>query len=335
LGTRLGEVGRWLPGLLISMVAIGLLLRMADWQELVKAISSMNISGLVPAIIFYILGNAFRALTWRTLLQNKAPYRRVFITLNEGYLLNNIFPFRLGELARVLLLSQSERLSPFFVLSTILIERTYDVALAAGLLLATLPLVLGMEYASTIAFTALSFVLIGLVILFVMARNRERIKLKLENVARIGVAFRRTVYTRLDSFLDGLGVLIHPGQFLMSILFIFLSWFFGILEIHILLNNGESQANFWWTVFALGVVSLGIAIPSAPGGLGVYEVAMVSALTLLGYPTSQALAVAIIAHLIHIGFTGIVGLVGLVREGENLTGLYSRLKNLTRTNLTG
>ena len=41
------------------------------------------------------------------LLQNKAPYRRVFLTLNQGYLLNNIFPFRLGELGRAFLLSQA------------------------------------------------------------------------------------------------------------------------------------------------------------------------------------------------------------------------------------
>jgi uncharacterized membrane protein YbhN (UPF0104 family) len=143
-----------LPGLLISIVAIGFLLWLADRENLIQALREIDISGLAPAILFYILGIMFRALSWMSLLQNKAPYRRVFITLNEGYLLNNIFPFRLGELGRVLLLSQSAQLSPFFVLSTILLERAYDVALAAGLLLATLPLVLGFEYAETVAMAA-------------------------------------------------------------------------------------------------------------------------------------------------------------------------------------
>jgi uncharacterized protein (TIRG00374 family) len=330
LGTRLGGIGRWLPGLLISIVAIGLLLQMADWQELIQALRGIEIAGLVPAIIFYVLGNAFRALTWMTLLQNKAPYRRVFIVLNEGYLLNNILPFRLGELARVLLLSQSASLSPFFVLSTIIIERAYDVALAAGLLLATLPLVFGIKNASTVAITALGLVLLGLITLFLLARNREILKAKLGKAGDTHDSFRQRFINRLDSFIEGLGVLIRPGQFFLSLLFIIMSWLFGALEIHFLLNNGEAHASLWWTGFVLGVVSLGIAIPSAPAQLGVYEVAMVGALTLLGYPAGQALAVALVAHLIHIGFTGVVGTLGLIREGETVTGLYARLKNLTR-----
>lgn len=335
LGTRLGGMGRWLPGLLISVVAIGLLMQMVDWHELIQALRRMEIGGLVPAIIFYVIGNLFRALTWMTLLQYKAPFKRVFITLNEGYLLNNIFPFRLGEIGRMLLLSQSERLSAFFVFSTILIERIFDVALASGLLLATLPFALGIDNASTVAITALGLVLVVLIILFMLARNREVLKAKLSKVSGQNELFQKRFFPRLDSFIDGLGVLIHPGQFFLSLLFITISWLFGALEIHVLLNNGEAQAQLWWTGFALGVVSLGIAIPSAPAGLGVYEVAMVGALTVLGYPAGQALAVALVAHLIHIGFTGIVGMLGLVREGETLTGLFARLKNLTRLDVTG
>ncbi len=330
LGTRLGGIGRWLPGLLISIIAIGLLLQLADWQEVIQALRGIEIAGLLPAIIFYVLGNAFRALTWMTFLQNKAPYRRVFVVLNEGYLLNNILPFRLGELARVVLLSQSARLSPFFVLSTIIIERAYDVALAAGLLLATLPLVIGMKNASMVAITALGLVLVGLVTLFLLARNREVLKAKLGKASDTHDSFRQRFINRMDSFIDGLGVLIRPGQFFLSLSFIIISWSFGVLEIHFLLNNGEAHSPLWWTGFVLGVVSLGIAIPSAPAQLGVYEVAMVGALTLLGYPAGQALAVALVAHLIHIGFTGVVGTLGLIREGETLTGLYARLKNLTR-----
>lgn len=334
-GNRLGAVGRWLPGFLISLFAFGLLLSLVDREKLIQALRAMDISGLLPAILLYILGNAFRALSWMTLLQNKAPYRRVFITLNEGYLLNNVFPFRLGELGRVLLLSQSEKLSPFFVLSTILLERAYDVALAAGLLLATLPLVLGFEHAEAVALIALGFVLAALFALFLIARNREKVKTKLENLAFKNDFFHKRVLPRLDSFVDGLGVLIRPSQFFLSVLFMIASWLFGVLEIHTLLNQGGMQTELWWTGFVLGVVSLGIAIPSAPAGLGVYEAAMVGALSVLGYPAGTALAVALVAHLIHITFTGIVGGIGLLREGETITGLYNRLRNLRRVSPSG
>jgi hypothetical protein len=39
----------------------------------------------------------------------------------------------------MVLLAQATGISAFFVLSTIVIERTYDLAIAGGLLLATVP----------------------------------------------------------------------------------------------------------------------------------------------------------------------------------------------------
>jgi hypothetical protein len=82
---------------------------------------------------------------------------------------------------------------------------------------------------------------------------------------------------------------------------------------------------FWWIGFIVGVISLGIALPSAPASLGIYEVAMVGAFSLLGVPTSQALAVALVAHFIHITITGFFGVYAIFRDGENIAGLYQRL----------
>ena len=101
--SKVAGIRRWLPGLIISSIAIILLIRFSNWQGVLDALSLMNLKWLVFTIIFYLLGLIFRALSWMTLLQNKASFGRVFITLNEGYLLNNIFPFRLGELGRAVI----------------------------------------------------------------------------------------------------------------------------------------------------------------------------------------------------------------------------------------
>jgi uncharacterized protein (TIRG00374 family) len=70
-----------------------------------------------------------RGKAWHTLLRRRAAYRDVFFTLNEGYLINNILPFRLGEVARAYLLGRKAHLSFWDVLSTVLIERFLDLAL--------------------------------------------------------------------------------------------------------------------------------------------------------------------------------------------------------------
>jgi hypothetical protein len=55
---------------------------------------------------------------------------------------------------------------------------------------------------------------------------------------------------------------------------------------------------------------------------------MVGALAVLGVPTSQALAIAITAHLIHITSTGLIGGIALFRDGQTLSGVYRRLKTV-------
>jgi hypothetical protein len=138
-------LGRWLPGLFISAIAIFFLIRFSNWREVLQAASLIDLALLVPALVFFLISMGFRALAWRVLLQNKVGYGRVFLTLNEGYLLNNIFPFRLGELGRAFLMSQATDFSGFFVISTIVIERAYDLDIAAGLLIANVPKVFDVE----------------------------------------------------------------------------------------------------------------------------------------------------------------------------------------------
>ena len=320
------SIRRWFPGLLISLLAIALLLRLTNWQDVNQALAVMDLRSLPLALLYYLLSMVLRAFAWATLLQHKATLRRVFLALNEGYMLNNVFPFRLGELGRALLLGQSANLSPLFVLSTIVIERAYDLAIASGLLLATLPLVLGVEYARPAALTTLALVGIGLLGMFLAARNRLRLKQFLDRWAGRWRFFRRRLLPRLDSLLDGLGTLTRPGEFFISVAFIGASWLFGAAEIHVLLNSGRFTAPFWWTGFVLGVISVGVALPSAPAAIGVYEAAAVGALALLGVPAADALAFAILAHLIHVVVTGMFGGYALIRDGETLAGMYRKLR---------
>jgi len=319
-------IGRWLPGLLISSIAIVLLIRLANWQEVAEALAAIELYWLLPALFFYLVGINLRAWCWMILLQKKAHYKRCFLTLNEGYLLNNIFPLRLGELGRMILMAQATGISAFFVLSTIVIERTYDLAIAGGLLFATVPFTLKLETAQTIAMSVLGLVSLGLLALFLLARYRDWVKVKLERITAENTLLRKKVFPRLMASLDGLAVLAQPNLFLLSISLMLGNWLCGVIEIHILLNSVGIQAPYWWAGFVLGVVSLGIALPSAPAGIGVYEVAMVGALSLLGVPAAQALAVAIVAHLIHISVTGVIGVYALFQDGETLTGLYRRLR---------
>jgi hypothetical protein len=83
---------------------------------------------------------------------------------------------------------------------------------------------------------------------------------------------------------------------------------------------------FWWGIFADSVLAMGIAVPSAPAAIGVFEAALVGALSLLGVSTSLALAYAIMMHFLQFLITGILGFYAISKEGRSLQKLFAEVQ---------
>ena len=269
-------------------------------------------------------------LVWRTLLQEQASFSQVFLTLNEGYLLNNILPFRLGELGRAFLLSKKAGLGFLQVFSTILIERALDVAFAAGLLFATLPFVMKVNLAWQAAVTMGSLVLVGLVCLYLLARNQTW---ALQQFDRLVVRFpkleRLIGQQQLSAFFTGLGSLTDGKRFLKVVLLMLLNWGIALLQFFVLLRGYLPAAQPLWAAFTMAVMALGVAAPSSPGAVGVLEASVVGALSIFGLDPSVTLAVALTAHLSNYLTTGLIGAYALARDGQSLAGLYRDVRKIS------
>ena len=317
---------RWLPGLLISIVALVVLIRLASWHELEVAFTAIKPINLAAAIALTLISLVTRSLAWRVLLGNRTSVRKAFLVINEGYFLNNIFPLRAGEIGRAIFMGKSSELGPFHVISTIVIERAFDVAMAALLMLSTLPLALGMSWARPVAIISLVLVILGFIVLYFMARYNEKVKDLLLRLGKRWPLIQRVVIPRIDALLDGLTVLRSPSQFLLALFWIAISWGLWVLLYYVMLVPIAPQAPLWWAAFGDAVLAMGIAIPSAPSGLGVFEAAIVGALVLLGVSPSAALAYAIMMHFLQFIQTGIIGFYGLTQEGRSLSSLLSDIK---------
>jgi len=84
-------------------------------------------------------------------------------------------------------------------------------------------------------------------------------------------------------------------------------------------------APFWWAGFVAGFMALGVAIPSAPSALGVFEASFVGALAILGGQTGTALGYALILHLVNFVVIMIFGVWGLFREGLGISKILSSI----------
>src|SRR3990172_759700 len=86
-----------------SAVALWLAFRQVDWDELGRALRGANYLWLIPSAVVLLAAIGARAERWRWLLggRTRVSWRSAFRALSVGYMITNVFPFRLGEVARL------------------------------------------------------------------------------------------------------------------------------------------------------------------------------------------------------------------------------------------
>lgn len=320
-----------LPGIVISLLMLFFLFRFFDWQDVVAALRQAEWIYLLIALPVYLLSYVLRAFAWWTILKESIPFWRVFLAMHTGYLLNNVLPFRLGELGRAYLIGKE---GPGFwrVFPSILIERAFDMIIAVGLVLGVLPFVLISSNTQQVAILVGGIVILGLLALYLLARNREWALVQFERFGERWPVLLRLGINRLDAFLQGLGVLTSLGRFARVLFSLVVSWMMAITIQYLGLLAFYPEARIIHALTTQGISALGVAIPSSPGYIGVFEAAIVGALALFGISFSTAFAYAITLHLMYILLTGAFGAYGLAVSRISLGEIF---QNVRRINIQG
>ena len=316
-----------LPGLVISIVSLAIVLYFVDLRELGEALQLADYRFIAAGFLITFSWLAVRGKVWQTLLPDRVPYKTVFMTLSEGYLLNNILPLRLGEVGRAFLLSRKTSLSFWQIFSSILIERALDMAFATALLLSTLAFVVGGDWARQAAVGVGVIVAVGMVGLYLVARNQDWALRVFDKLSSRWLFLNRLGGSALPAFISGLGVLTDGKRFLQAISWMLLNWSLGVLQYFVYLLAFFPEARLLWAGFSLGAASLGIAAPSSPGAVGVFELTVVAALSLFNVNPSYAFAFAVTAHFMNYLLIGALGAYALSRDNETLLGLYRRARS--------
>lgn len=313
-------------GLGVSLIALLVLFNLVDFDEVILSIQNVDLSVLPWAILLFILSMVTRSVAWRTILQDKISLGKTFLTINEGYLFNNILPFRMGEVARAFLLNKTAKIPFWEVLSTIMVERIIDIAFLATLLLSTVPFVVGVGSAEQAAYVASVLVIVGFSVLFWIARNTEKTIRIFERLTARWPKLTEFGRDKLESILNGLATLKDFKRFMKVLFFILLSWSFNIAWYTLLLRAFVPEASLLWGAFAVGFISIGISIPSSPGYVGVFEAAMTYALSLFSIPESTAFAYAVVSHSLYLVITILIGAVALGRDGQSLGQVFRGIR---------
>lgn len=328
---KTGKALRWLPGVVISAIAIYAVIRFTHGQDFGTALRSVKPWFVVFLIVASILTLLTRAQAWRTILGGRVDLKTCFFGISEGYFLNNLFPLRAGEIGRALFVGRSSGLGTLHILSTILIERAFDIVFAASILLLSLAKVVEAAWIKPVALTAFVVVIAGLVFLFFISIKRDVFQTWLQGRNFRSRFIRNRILPQINKIMDGLSALVHPGQFFLSLFWIGLNWGLWVLMYYVSVAQIVPDAPLWWGGFIGSVLALGVAIPAAPANVGVYEASVMGAFAVLGASGSSGLAYAIVLHLVQIVVTTTFGLWGMIRDGRSLSSLLATVTERQRT----
>ncbi len=321
---------RWLPGAIVSIALIVLVLNAVNIQEVGKELRNANYTLIIIAGILSAIWLMVRGLVWCTLLRNIPSYRDTFITIGEGYLMNNFLPFRLGEIGRAFLLSQKSPLKFTEILPTIIVERIFDLIISAAILVIAVPYVAGAEGSAQVGYLIGGVVLLAVILLYIAAQNQDwalnlfnKLTSRMPKVQELGGELVASLLAGLSVFTDG-------WLFLRFLFWIVLNWVIAIVQYMLIILAFFPQATVIWGMFGLGVAAFGNAIPSLPGAIGTLEAAIVFSIETLSNNAAAAGGVAAMVRLFNYLTTSIVGLYGLNTEGETLAGIYKKLKEIRK-----
>ena len=317
--------------LLIGVAVSGIALVIAFWgvkpERVLDALSGANYALLIPAALTIFLGLLARSRSWQILLSNKISLRRTFDALTEGYLLNTVLPFRLGELARATIVSQVLGSSAGSILATVLVERVIDTVVSLGGLIIALPFLIGPTWTTNLVWGVGAILLLIIVCVAILLSQRKRLIAILEKLPGGGFW---GLDEAADEFIGGLESLMDLNTLLLAGFWSLVAWATTWLQLWLLLRMFNIHGSLVVSLFVSGVIAFGAAIPSSPGAVGVFELSAIAGLLVFGYPRESALSFAIVVHLLQLSMTGIFGAWALAREGRTIHGLANRTQDFIR-----
>ncbi|HTR79072.1 MAG TPA: lysylphosphatidylglycerol synthase transmembrane domain-containing protein [Gemmatimonadaceae bacterium] len=324
-------------GLLVSAATIWWLVAKSgiDWHAAWQFMRGANLGLLVVAGGVGTLMFPLRAIRWGVILEPVAPdlsFAKRWRATAIGMMGNNILPFRSGEIVRPWVLHFEAPDVPFeSALASLFVDRAFDSLVVLLLLLvATFApgfpsgAMLGSYTVGRYAVLLATFVGALAVGLYALVFFPEKMIAVWRFVAhRLAPQFHEPGERMLRRFADGLSVLGHPARFARVFGWTVLHWLVQAFAFWIGFKALGVSASYFAALFVQTAIAFAVAVPSAPGFIGVFEKMAASALAVYGIDPSAGAAWAIAYHAVSLVPITAIGLFYVWRLGLTLGQLGS------------
>ena len=322
-------------GAIVAVGAIvGVLLwwRGPDWGAIPDAFRAVEWHWVAAAIALNLLSIVARSIAWQIVINQAMPAPRprfplVFSAFCVGLLANAVLPGRIGELARVAVLTrktppQNGRWAT--LVGTVFAHRVFDIVPALLLIAYVLATAEIPRWALTSLIAVVAVGAVLFLVAFVMARRHHRSVLEEAGTLKRVVTMARY----------GLGVMHEPLPAFGAIFFQCLGWLCQFFAVYTAMRGFDIHVPLPAAGLVLVLMNVATIFPLWPGNVGLTQAAIALPLVQYGVPYAKGFAFGIGLQAIEASVGVGVGLFFLGREGLSFA-MLRKMPEVTEAELPG
>jgi uncharacterized protein (TIRG00374 family) len=312
-------------------ILVGLLVwHHPEFDLLADAFRAVSWFWVVVAVLINLLSVALRSSAWRVVIKNAVPppwpsRRVVFSAFCVGLLGNVALPGRVGELARVAVITRHLRRLPgtwATIVGTVFTHRVFDVVAAIGLVVYVLYTAQIPDWVKP----ALAIVLgvgVGMLLggILLARRQQQPVQEELGSIRRL-----------LRMARAGLTVLRRPGSAVVALLFQLLGWTAQIFAVWAAFRAFQIELGFPAAALILMLMNVVTVFPFWPGNIGLLQAAIAFALLSYGVAYAHGFAYGIGLQAIEASVGIGLGALFLAREGFSFA-MLKRMPEVTEVDV--
>jgi len=285
-------------GFAISIILLYFALKGVHFSEIWLTLRKASLALAFTPLIFIALAISICSLRWSRVAGTTVRFKEAFVALLIGMFVNNVLPARLGEVARGYVLSRKKKLSFTYSLSTVFLDRFFDLT---GLLLIVLIALIFIPRASLppVVSKGIYFVIgvLLICIIFIIVLSRESFANRLsKKFLTIERPFLSGLIRRLLEVQENLKRIGSPITIVFFVVMSFCSWLSMSVALYLVIRALHVSVPFTCVPFVCALLNLAISIPSSPGYVGLYQFLIVYLLSIFGVSRSEGLTVSILYH---------------------------------------
>ncbi|GAB4422071.1 MAG: lysylphosphatidylglycerol synthase transmembrane domain-containing protein [Anaerolineales bacterium] len=298
---------------------------------------------LLPGVAMYFVAVWIRSWRWHYLIKpiKSVSTTKMFPIVSIGYMGNNVFPARIGEVLRAVFLKRREEVPISASLATIIVERIFDGVVMLAFVFLNLPELAKLTGDSGFVGNIQQLAVIGAgvfifaLVVFLLAAMFPHV------TARAGLwmiehftprRMHAKIINLMNKFLDGLASLRSPSNVLMVFFTSAIIWLLETGKYWFVMHAFDFEVTFFALMLMNGIVNLATTIPSAPGYVGTFDAPGIAVLVAYGIEHALAAAYTLVLHAalwLPITALGLYyAIVYLTQEGMSWRDVFSMKEKL-------